>query len=181
MSGLIYWTKSKHTRSRTPCRRKLVVTHVILKYITWHLCLLLWNRELSYTRSVLVGGIFENQITLYSMHITVFTPICLSDFLRCPWSQNANEQLPIDDAWSFSDREKFTACQLLLYNAYNFHKVYCKKLCNNLGYPSNQQWSIPVKITCLFLQTIIIIMNEATSTYKRKWFNIKCQIVRMKL
>lgn len=58
-----------------------------------------------------VGGIFENQITLYSMHITVFTPICLSDFLRCPWSRNANEQLPIDDAWSFSDREKFTACQ----------------------------------------------------------------------
>lgn len=92
MSGLIYWTKSKHTRSLTPCRRKLVVTHVILKYITWHLCLLLWNRELSYTRSVLVGGIFENQITLYSMHITVFTPICLSDFLRSPWSQNANEQ-----------------------------------------------------------------------------------------
>lgn len=95
MSGLIYWTKSKHTRSLTPCRRKLVATHVILKYITWHLCLLLWNRELSYTWSVLVGGILENQITLYSMHIIVFTLICLSDFLRCPWSRNAYEHCPL--------------------------------------------------------------------------------------
>lgn len=75
-----------------------------------------YARDLEIHHMTPLSSAVKQRVIIYSIcscgrHITVFTPICLSDFLRSPWSRNANEQLPIDDAWSFSDREKFTACQ----------------------------------------------------------------------